>query len=325
MAVATARLRSRQAAFSTIVPGDMAVLHVSYRNKRPAMFKLDTSSLEKDFEIIDIKSTIKMDQQDGTFANTMRWRVMLAPKRSGELTIPSIRIRDAVTPELKLTVLPANPWLQSGEDIRVEVSTDKTSPRVGEQFNVKIRFYSNRLIGEGFLSDPKPVGTSQLGLGRDSVTRDVVDGVEYEVLERNLAMFAESPGKLTIDPVIFRGKLAATSTTNGSAAPRYFLRRSAPININVRPIAGDFQAENWYPLEKASISQQWQIPDGLQPGDKILRRIKLLSNGLPVDRFDAALFDVKTTSADSYLDQPRRKSIRRSFTHTGSLYRINCL
>ena len=110
---------------STIVPGDLAVLTVIYRNQRPSMFKLDTSPLEQDFDVIDVKSKISMDRQGGTFANRMIWRVMLAPKRSGLLRIPPLTIREAVTPELQLTVLPENPWLVSGEDIRLELSANK--------------------------------------------------------------------------------------------------------------------------------------------------------------------------------------------------------
>ena len=290
-----------------IVPGDLAILEVSYRNKQSSMFTLDTTPLELDFEVIDTRSSTKMERKDGSLINMITWKVWLSPRRTGKLRIPPLRIREVSTPPLELTVRETNPWQRFGEDVRIELNVDKISPRVGEQFTVIVRFASNQPISSGFLSDPEVVGASKLGLGRDQVNRLMVEGREYEVMERSIAYFAESAGPLIIKPATFRGSLRAMPTIEGLSESRHFLRRSESVKLDIRSRTSEVSPSNWYPLESAALTQEWHLPSApLKPGDQIKRRISLKTIGLPAERFGADLFQTEVRGVASYLDQPQQ-------------------
>ena len=291
----------------TVVTGDLVTLEVSYRNTRSSMFKLDTGPLETDFEVVDIEPSMKMDRQAGSYVNIMHWRVLLAPKRSGTITIPSLQIREATTPQLQLTVTEKNPWEQFQEDVRLEISVDKSSPRVGEQFIVTMRFVSNRPVISGYLRDPEVSGATRLGLGRDQFYPQESDGIAYQVLERSIAFFAGSAGPLRIKPAEYRGSLRAIPSISGLADTRQFRRFSDPITLQIRPLPAGTNSSDWHPLDNATLSQQWQIPDDpLKPGDQILRQVVLKTTGLPPEKFDAGLFQLEVDGADSFLDQPKQ-------------------
>lgn len=307
VAIPVAMAQQARLSNDIVVPGDLVTLEVSYRNTRSSMFKLDTSPLEADFEVVDIKPSMKMDRQQGSYVNIMNWQVLLAPKRTGKITIPSLTIRETSTPQLELRVEAINPWRQFGEDVRLELSVDKTSPRIGEKFIITLHFFSNRPIITGFLRDPEISGAKRLGLGRDRLYPLTENGIEYQVLERSMAFFAESAGPLVINPAEYRGSLRAVPSIAGLSGSRQFRRFSEPLSVDIRPLPDGMKSAQWHPVETALLTQQWQIPQKpLQAGDQILRQITLKTTGLPPEAFDKQLFQGEVRGADSFFDQPQQ-------------------
>ena len=75
---------------SEIIEGDIATLIVEYHNNMPSLFYLDTSPLEKSFQVLDVRPNVKNERVNNKIFNTMHWEVQIYPKTTGIIKIMGI-------------------------------------------------------------------------------------------------------------------------------------------------------------------------------------------------------------------------------------------
>ncbi len=106
-----------------------------------------------------------------------------------------------------------------GKRIFAELALDKKEAVVNEQVILSFRLYRN-IAAESLRYDP-PVtqGFLEEALGEQRVSRKIVDGVEYEVIEIQKALFPLKTGTLEIPAVRVQGNLLFQSTQKRSGSP----------------------------------------------------------------------------------------------------------
>ena len=67
---------------SEIIEGDIATLVVEYQNNLPSLFYLDTSPLEKSFQVLDVRPNVTLERVNNRILNTMHWEIQIYPKKN---------------------------------------------------------------------------------------------------------------------------------------------------------------------------------------------------------------------------------------------------
>ncbi|NNE63985.1 MAG: hypothetical protein HKN34_07880 [Gammaproteobacteria bacterium] len=294
-AKATAYLQSTE-----LVEGDIAVLIVEFENNVPSLFPLDTTPLLVNFEVLQVKPSLRRKQKDNKMINIMRWEVELYPRKSGRLQLPPLTIKDHQSPELSLRVTELYQAVQSQQEFYLEVSADKNSAYVGEQIILTIRLFHSRPLSHGIIYDLRLNDVEIYSSGPDRRFRKVINDRPFTVLERKLVLFAHKAGILQIPAIEFRGELE-------SYEKRRIRRRSSSFDLNILPAIVGSASEHWLPASGFEISQQWFQEQGiLSSGDSISRKLIIRASGIAAASLPGDLISQTNSRFEVYADQPKR-------------------
>ena len=293
----------------SIVEGEVAVLVIKYSNNLASLYALDTSKLEQDFQVLSVSPSLSKQLENEKLVNIMRWEVLLAPRHSGTIIIPVLTIKDYQTPQLSLKVNEGNAGKDLIEKVFFQVSSDRSNPYQGEQFIVTARLFHNRNLLSGFITEPETEDSEINRIVGDSRYQAVIEGENYEVLERRIAVMATSVGRLLLPGFEFLGSIDLGGHAEGANSnnSRRIWRQSDPLRIDIQP-EQTTDARPWLPLRQLRISQQWKEPEkGLVSGDSISRNITLLVENFPAALLPDDLLEVSAANMKVYLDQPERE------------------
>lgn len=290
----------------TVYEGDVAELFIEYRSNRPSMYALDTSAFDDLFDVISVQPGTQRLYDEDQIVNVMHWKVMLAPKLTGVIKIPSLKIKQAITPELVLTVLDQSA-LNSNERIWVETNAVPTNPRVGEATTITIKLISNRPLLSGLLNESRVKQTKAFQIGIDRSFVETIEGNQYEVLQRKVVLFAESAGELIIPPARFIGEIALKESNDKDVSTRYISRKSEPIKLTVEGQSANYKGQHWLPMTHLALTQEWSgLDKDLVTGDSITRTLSLRATGFDAEKLPDNLFKVEASNLMIYPDRAER-------------------
>ena len=273
----------------TVYQGDTLVLTITLVGARTA--QPDLSPLRRDFEILGNRSSTQVQIVNGASSMQRQWQVELAPRRSGTLRIPALRVGDGQTAPLTVTVTetPPEPVDNDAISLAVSVETGDGEPYVQSQilYTVQLRFAIPLL--EGSLGDPEPARAVVERLGDDRSYHTTIDGKRYGVVERHYAIFPETSGELEIPPLRFRGRVATRDNPGlgrSSAFDNFFDRgqpvnaRSRALTLEVQPQPAGFQGD-WLPARDLHLQEMWHEDlERARVGEPLTRSILLEADGL---------------------------------------------
>ena len=288
--------------------------------------ELDTSSLDKDFDVIGRSSSRQTNltinsSNEAVNTSVVTWALELLPKGEGVFTVPAVKVGNYSTQLLSLTVNAVPSGAQ--RDIYLETSVDTTEPWVQSQVLISVRVFEGLDILDGSLDNPRGVDLQVERLGEDSVSRQTIDGRQYKVTERQFAVFPQRSGELTVEPVTLSVTVPVQSNQpRGFFSPsRRLTRRSDPITLNVqaRPPGG---ALWWLPARDLTLANEWQgDPMAAQVGQPLTRTLVLRAEGV----LDTQLPEIDIPAINDvsvYAEEPR---VAMASTATGLIaeQRIN--
>jgi BatD DUF11 like domain len=287
----------------TVYEGDTVSLNI-VTNKAGQGVEPDLSVLRQDFDIVGTSTSQQTSIINGNRSETHQWAIELSPKRTGELTVPPIRVGADKTASLMLTVSaqPEAVVAEAGQPVFVKAQLQPVDSPVYVQQQLRYTlqlFYRERLF-EGNFDGPNVEHALIERLGDDLQYQTTVNGIEYQVLERHIAIFPEQSGPLTISPVTFNGRLAGTSqqqrmpsmfmddmlerffsnsTLTTSGKPVRF--RTEGFTLEVQPRAAAFTGANWLPAGQLSLTDSWASgPPEFRSGEPVTRTLTLEARGL---------------------------------------------
>ena len=286
----------------TIYEGDTVTLNIM-TNKAGQGVDPDLSVLQQDFDILGTGSSQQTQIINGQRSESHQWHIEIAPKHGGELKVPPIRIGTETTQALTLSVSaqPDAVVAETGQAVFIETQLEPhdTPVYVQQQIRYKMQlFYRERLV-EASVDGPQIENALVERLGDDLQYQTTIDGQEYQVIERHYAIFPEQSGALTISPVTFSGRLAATSQQRapstsmndmmeqffGSSAfitPGKRVRlRSEGFTLDVQPRPATYTGKDWLPAEQLTMTDSWtSSPPEFHSGEPVTRTITLEARGL---------------------------------------------
>lgn len=239
----------------------------------------EITNLDKDFDILDRKQQYNVQSVNGDNRAEVTWVYTLAPKRTGAITIPAIKFKDAESDPISVKVLAGKPKTLNTEapPIFLEVSVDKSEVYVQEQVIVTMRLYHQGNLASGELTKPEPDNAIVEQLGEQTKYSRMHNNRRYEVIERNYLVFPQKSGALTISPQTFTGTLIDPR----SRQRKYARELSDAKTITVKSPPTAFTGKQWLPAMSIHLTESWSKPvDTIQVGDSVTRTLNLQALGM---------------------------------------------
>ncbi len=288
----------------------------------------DFTPLEQDFDILDRAQSNHTSIVNGRMSSQRVWRLVLAPKTRGLLTVPPIPVgRLQSLPPGGLKVLPAGSQDAGTESppVFIEVEATPESPFVQGQLVYKVRILHRVKLREGTLSDPGVQGALLERLGEDTSYRAFRNGHNYNVIERRYAVFPQQSGRLVIEGPVLSASVAVNNQRRRGLSQRFFGRdpfadfpdiggffqETQPVRVRGKRLEVDVKPQPagatgvWLPAQSLTLTESWTPETGeFRVGEPVTRTLTLEARGLS----DAQLPDLEMPSVDGlkiYPDQPQ--------------------
>lgn len=308
----SARLQPAQ-----IYEGDITTLIVEYVNKIPSLYAIDTSTLEADFNVLSIDPRVFRIDEAGEISNRMQWKIQISPRRTGDLAIPSLKLGGKTTPTLTLRVDSQPDQLRHNEHVSVEIEANPQNPYVGQQTDITLRLVHNVVINDGRLFEPEAENVTIRRSGDELSYSMRVDGGSLDVIDRTIALFANTAGRLELSPANFRGNITSTF---GNSNSRSINRYSESLQLQVREAPVEFTGQHWLPARLIELNQEWQGVDGKSVvGDSISRRLQVIATGLRAEIIPDDLLLAESDQYKIYADQAERRNSFVGKDHSAEL------
>jgi hypothetical protein len=258
----------------------------------------------------------------------------LAPKHSGQLTIPPITWDSDTSPALTLNVTGNGGSITKSDGstttapskVFVETEVDSKSPYVQAAVHVTVRVYAGVPLSHADLEFEDTDAALVRQVGTDGVSNVEKNGMAYQVVTRQYLLFPQHSGQVSIPGPTLSGNIPDRSRTMGMTDPFSGVFANTPfagmmgtmkpirihgdaIALNVQPRPPAANASYWLPARNVSLQGSWN-PTSLEThvGDPITLDLKLQAEDLTA----AQLPDLSTllhlpAGLKAYPDQPNLK------------------
>jgi hypothetical protein len=264
----------------------------------------DASVLEADFNIGQRSQLSNTTIINGQISRSRTWTYVLMPKRAGDLVIPPITAGNEQSRPLHIAVAPQSNAVPGEADIFVSTEVDRGTSYVQAQVLYTVKVYRSVATRQPRLSEPDLGGVEVLIelAGEERSYESILNGKNYNVVERVYALFPQESGELAIAPARFEARVLRGGRITGRK-----VFESEPLKVVVNPIPPpppEFPNAAWLPAKSVELSEVWsREPDKLPVGEPITRHVTItalgqLSTQIPV--IDPAVPD----SVKIYPDKP---------------------
>jgi hypothetical protein len=291
-----------------IVQGETVTLILETSDPKQSL-DANLAGLKSDFSVLDRRSETQMSIVNGRQSAEVRTMIVLEPKRSGNLTIPSLSVGGAATLPIAIRVDPA-PEPDPGElppvFIEVEVSPAEPPHFVHAQLGLIVRVYYQQNLTEAAISQPEPSPASVRLLDEVPFQAER-NGVRYRVLERHYAIFPERSGDLIVPPLQLSGRLVERRSDRlwqPTVRGRRIQVSSDPIQLTIQPRPASFSGDSWQPARNLELTQQISASGSLRVGEPVTRTVIVDAVGLEENMITEPVWP-EIPNARIYPDQPQ--------------------
>ncbi len=285
--------------------------------------QIDYAPLQRQFEIGGQSVRRSYALVNGRASATTVFSIGLRPRGPGVLTLPALRVGNAVTAPLRLLVQPPSVQQASAHsDVFVETQVDASQPYVQQAVGVTVRLnYAVPLLsGQLDLDTPDTAGLQQVG--EDATYERDIGGRRYHVVERHYLLIPERSGPLRLSGARFNG------LAGGGFVDQLFDEARHPLSaassgqaLQVQPIPVN-AAQPWLPLHALTLRYLNQ-PASARVGQATTVQIEAVADGATAAQMPT--IEIPATAAVSvFADPPQvedqffngrpRTTLRRKFS-----------
>ena len=283
-----------------------------------------------DFTLSGHTSRRSMESVNGRTTTRTLFAVALRPRREGVIGIPSLRVGNATTAPLTLTVVPASAApAQAGDVAFLETEIDADAPYVQQAVGVTVRLYYAVPLVSGELEQPEPQGATLRKVGEDLQYTREAGGRRYNVVERRYLLIAERSGPLTLPGAHFSGQGVGGFFDDIFGDGRRALNASAPARILQVRAAPANAPQPWLPLRELQM-RYVSVPQRARTGEAATVVIEALADGATAAQLpelqldaggDAQVFAEPVRADERFVEGRPRTVLTRRFsivpTHAG--------
>jgi hypothetical protein len=290
---AAAQIQARLSA-SAVNSGQPVTLTLSSPAPLPATPEL--TPLDEAFRILSQRRATVSSTVDGRRVERHELILTLLPRRTGDLLVPALRIGDASTEPMPLSVAAAsNPQAQllqapsrpptspadaPPQPITLSAEVSPARGVAGQQFVLTVRATSPEGPPTGHLPIPRAAGVRVLPLG----TLRTEDAGGVHAFEQRFALFPTESGRIRLDDIGFDAWQPA-----GGAPVRH---RADPVQIRVTAPPPGTDPAAWLPARDLSLTEAGPAEVRIAPGQGIERMITLRADGLMAEDLPAIPLEI---------------------------------
>lgn len=281
----------------------------------------DFSPLENDFEILSNNRQQQYSWVNGQSESYTDWTMVLMPKRSGLVLIPSLNFKKEVSNAVEIRVRNASAAAAGAgkQPIYTETLVDKESVYIQEQLVLTHRLYTSVQLSDLSLSDLNVPDVIMQKLG-DNQFQKIINGRNYLIVEVKYALFPQVSGKLVIPALRFGAYESNGRSQFGGFTNRgtriFRSTQSKTVDVMVRP--AHIAADQWMPSSEVQLAEQWSTDlNNLTVGEPVTRAIAISAAGLT----GAQITPIQIIESDDYKiypDQPQLQEQVKGSTIIGT-------
>ncbi|GLS26551.1 BatD family protein [Marinibactrum halimedae] len=245
----------------------------------------DFSDLDIAFDVLNQSRSNQFRSFNGRGESWTEWNLIIAPKETGKLLIPSFQLGQHFSDAIEITVNKgqANAG-NTAKDVFIEVLLDTQEAYVQEQILVNVRFHTSVAVGS-ISSDDLNIPNAKVEQLSEQRYRNTIDGREYAIVEWVYGIYPQQSGQLEIPPLTWEIMLGRRSTSlfdpfnNRRNAIRRL--RTERKSLTVLPKPASYPANtNWLPAKSITLEEQWPGGANFVQGEPITRTIVFTADGL---------------------------------------------
>ncbi|WP_051216417.1 BatD family protein [Ferrimonas futtsuensis] len=278
---------------------------------------LDTTPLLEAFNVV--RNNVSRSTQIINFnaRKETRWQLLLIPKHTGTLLIPSLEAEGLATQAITLTVVEESAEVAQTAPVFLRATLADEEVWLGQPVDYRVKLYLAAELQRGSLSEPKLDGASVVQLGQDSNTTEMVDGRRYRVIERHYLITPQQSGEFMIQGSDFGGDILRAGRSNdlfsrSLSTPVQVVGQAQPIKVKAPPAS--FSGP-WLVANAVALTEQWSPQQSqVRVGEPLTRVITLTAVGateasLPTLRPDYPQGLKSYPDKDHRSDQVRNKEV----------------
>jgi BatD DUF11 like domain len=240
------------------------------------------SLLQKDFEILHTQSGRNMSIINGRAESYTEWKIILAPRKTGKLLIPSFNIDGSISDAIEITVEKQSSQSKAmgSEPVTVEIETDKDSVYVQEQIVLTIKLVTTVSLS-GAQLDPLSITDTFITELDEKNYKTTINNKPALIVEKRFAIYPLKSGTLTIPALRYQVQI-----DDGDVFSRIYGNNNNILRLMTDEKVLDIKAaptdqSNWLPAENLHISEHWSAGlDNLKVGEPISRTVTITAQGL---------------------------------------------
>lgn len=282
-------------------------------------FQLDTSPLEKDFNLSRPSQRRSSSYINGKSSQQTQWQVSLQAKRLGELTIPALKIGKLSTDEIKIFVQEPSQQTSStpGDLLFMENSLDKSTAYIGQPLLFTSKLYIAAGTDDLQLLAPALENATVSLYAEDKSGETIRNGIRYQTITRQFQITPDKAGTFTIQSPLLTGSLRKTEQVDAWRSRTI----SEPINIRgdslqvtIKAKPADYQGQ-WLVSEDVQLFEDPAISgQSYRAGEPITRTITLQVASINKDKLPNIDFNYPK-NLRFYPDQDKLETGRANGLH----------
>lgn len=302
----------------------------------------DLAPLNQDFDVLSTSRSSNLQITNGSISSTTQLRLTLSPKRSGQLTIPSLTWDNQRSSPVRIRVSGSGNS-QDGEaqeqssNVYLKTSVDDSQPYVQGAVNLTVRLYAAVPIHRASLDLPTSSDVLVQQLGKDRNSAEEINGRQYQIVERHYLLFPQHSGSLKIPGPVLDAQVAVRTRRGAADDPFSNFFDESPfagmmqtvkqvrihadeIALAVRPRPAAATASYWIPAKSLTVTSEWH-PDSLQAqtGEPITLDMHLRAEGLTAAQLpDVASLLQLPPGLKAYPDQAKLDNTEENDTVVGA-------
>lgn len=286
-----------------IVNSNQTVTLIIQYDEQADSSKLNLDGLKNDFEILSVvpNSSSSTSVTNGSISreNITRWRITLATKRLGELTIPSFSVNGDLSQEIKIqSKNEAIP--NSDQTLQILISADSDSVYESEQLIITVEVYAQQGLSRLSLT-PIDIDDELKELSQDKEQR-IENGIIRDMFTNRYIMFPTNPGTIKIPSTSITAIKGGQRSIFGSSGGEQVIARSEAFEITVKPM--DNTHSPWFPAQEVLIDTKWSADtNAIIAGEPITRTLTVSALGKEASAIPPLKLSTPP-NIKSYKDQP---------------------
>jgi len=259
----------------------------------------DLAPLRQDFDILSQQQSSSYQWINGQNNSSKSWQLTLRPKRTGQLSIPSLQVGALRTARLLLQVedanaaLPGQPSAAEKQGLWMELSATPERALVQQQIIVSVKIYQAINLNQAQLSDLQADHAVVKAFDKDLNYQQSRNGRMWNVTERKFALFPQQHGDISLAPMQLDGNVQVQASGNRffpSLQPIHV--QSNALTLHVDGIPANWRGGDWLPATRVTLRESWPAQGSIKVGDPITRSIHLQADSA----LDSQLPDLTASS-----------------------------